>query len=402
MVGNTTITSTKQTIKKMVYGQEYVYERTLYFDRILKNTKYHYKYVGKEVDGVPKGVRSVLPRRSLVSGPFIPIMRIVRDMGIEDILKLHLTEPETWHILALAISKVVRPLPQASISTWYEGTHLSVLMPASLTSQRNSDLMEKVGLSDLYRKFSHDLVERLHPGDSLLYDITFIPSYSSLDIFEYGHAKDHPDIEQVNLSMVMERSRRIPLYFEMYSGSIPDMVTLRRTKDQVKPMIPGIEIILDRGFFSMNNLKFLGGMRYITAARDNAISAAENRMGRFLLVYMGDYSGSECLSIYRQRDAIEKAFRSLKTDLDIFPLRNHKESTIRGILFVSFISLIIRSALLRGMESSGLLKKYSLERKILELEKIHMMEDQNGNLSELERTKRQRDILEALEGISWW
>ena len=29
--------------------------------------------------------------------------------------------------------------------------------------------------------------------------------------------------------------------------------------------------------------------RIITAARDNAISAAENRMGRFLLVYMGDY-----------------------------------------------------------------------------------------------------------------
>ena len=142
--------------------------------------------------------------------------------------------------------------------------------------------------------------------------------------------------------------------------------------------------------------------RITTAARDNAISAAENRMGRFLLVYMGDYSGSECLSIYKQRDAIEKAFRSLKTDLDIFPLRNHKEPTIRGILFVFFISLIIRSALLREMESSGLLEKYSLERKILELEKIHMSEDQEGNLKELERSKRQKDILGVLEGISWW
>ena len=39
--------------------------------------------------------------------------------------------------------------------------------------------------------------------------------------------------------------------------------------------------------------------RITTAARDNAISAAENRIGRFLMVYMGDYSGSECLSIYR-------------------------------------------------------------------------------------------------------
>ena len=115
-----------------------------------------------------------------------------------------------------------------------------------------------------------------------------------------------------------------------------------------------------------------------------------------------DYSGSECLSIYRQRDAIEKAFSSLKTDMDIFPLRNQKEPTIRGILFVFFISLIIRSALLRGMESSGLSEKYSLERTILELEKLHVMEDQNGNLEELERTERKNDILEALEGISWW
>ena len=250
MVVFPTITSRKQTIKKTVNGQVYVYERTPYYDRTLKNTKYHYKYVGKEVDGVPRRVRSDLPRRSLVSGPFIPIMRVVSDMRIEDILKLHLTEPEARHELALVISKVVRPLPQASISTWYEGTHLSVLMPANLPSQRNSDLMEKIGLSGLYRKFSHDLVERRYPGDSPLYDITFIPSYSSLDIFECGHAKDHHDLEQVNLSMVMERDRRVPLFISKNSGSIPDMVTLRRTMDRVKPMIPGIEIILDRGFFS--------------------------------------------------------------------------------------------------------------------------------------------------------
>ena len=78
-------------------------------------------------------------------------MRVVRDMGIEDILKLHLTEPEVRHVLGLDISKV--------------------------------------GISDLYRKFSHGLMKRLHPGDSLLFDVTSIPSYCSLDIFEYRHAK---------------------------------------------------------------------------------------------------------------------------------------------------------------------------------------------------------------------
>ena len=122
-----------------------------------------------------------------------------------------------------------------------------------------------------------------------------------------------------------------------------------------------------------------------TRAKNNAISAAENRMGRFLLVHNGGYTQLECLSIYRNRDSIEKAFCILKTDLDIFPMRVRKESTIRGMLFIFFISLIIRTALMRGMISSCLMKKYSLERMILGLERI----------------RKQKDILEALEKVSW-
>jgi hypothetical protein len=67
-----------------------------------------------------------------------------------------------------------------------------------------------------------------------------------------------------------------------------------------------------------------------------------------------------------------------------------------------FLSLIIRNALMRGMISSGLMKKYSLERMLLELEKLHVIEDQDGNLIKLERTRKQKDILEALDKISWW
>ncbi|MGC8506620.1 MAG: hypothetical protein ACP5NK_08010 [Thermoplasmata archaeon] len=84
-------------------------------------------------------------------------------------------------------------------------------------------------------------------------------------------------------------------------------------------------------------------------------------------------------SIRSDRDSMEKAFRTLKTDLDIFPLRKRRESTIRGTIFVFFLSLIIRNALMRGMISTGLMKKYSLERMILELEKLHVIEDQNGS-----------------------
>ena len=106
--------------------------------------------------------------------------------------------------------------------------------------------------------------------------------------------------------------------------------------------------------------------------------------------------------IYRKRDTIEKAFRILKTEMDIFPMRVRKELTIRGMLFILFKSPIIKKAYMRGMISSGLMKKYSLEKVILELEKLHVVVDASGNITEPERTRKQKDILEMIEKGSWW
>jgi transposase len=83
----------------------------------------------------------------------------------------------------------------------------------------------------------------------LPYDITSIPSYASADILEYGHAKDHHELEQVNIGMIMERSRKMPIFFDIYGGSIPDVVTLKRTVENIRSLIPKIEIILDRGLW---------------------------------------------------------------------------------------------------------------------------------------------------------
>ena len=47
----------------------------------------------------------------------------------------------------------------------------------------------------------------------------------------------------------------------------------------------------------------------------------------------------------------------------------------------------IRELRSRGMISSRLMKKYSLEKLNLELEKLHVVEDASGNITELERTR---------------
>ena len=83
-------------------------------------------------------------------------------------------------------------------------------------------------------------------------------------------------------------------------------------------------------------------------------------------------------------------------------MRVRKELTIRGMLFILFKSPIIKKAYMRGMISSGLMKKYSLEKVILELEKLHVVVDASGNITEPERTRKQKAILEMIEKGSWW
>ena len=79
-------------------------------------------------------------------------------------------------------------------------------MEVDLKSQRISELLDRIGESDLCRQFSSDLIRRNNPGNSLLYDITSLPSYGTAEILEYGHARDHPYPDRINLGMVMERS----------------------------------------------------------------------------------------------------------------------------------------------------------------------------------------------------
>ena len=53
----------------------------------------------------------------------------------------------------------------------------------------------------------------------------------------------------------------------------------------------------------------------------------------------------------------------------------------------------------RMLSESGLNRKYSMDKAFLELEKLQMMEI-DGRMIERERTKKQRDILDALPSVT--
>jgi transposase len=130
--------------------------------------------------------------------------------------------------------------------------------------------------------------------------------------------------------------------------------------------------------------------------RKNAISQAINKLGKFILLYQGEFSWEECLSLYRGKDTVEKGFYILKNDIDLMPANVRTDSTLRGYLFIAFLALILRMKLMRMMTMTGLSKRFSIEGLLTELEKIKVIILPDGKKITSEVTKKQREILDAL------
>jgi len=118
-------------------------------------------------------------------------------------------------------------------------------------------------------------------------------------------------------------------------------------------------------------------------------------MGKFILFYSGEMDWLACLTHYRLRDAVEKCFLAMKKDMETLPLNARREDTVRGYLFVTFLGLILRMRLQMIMKDTGLAKQYSVEKLLLELEKIKIFELSQGETMLSEVNKKNRQILET-------
>jgi transposase len=130
--------------------------------------------------------------------------------------------------------------------------------------------------------------------------------------------------------------------------------------------------------------------------RANAISQAVNRFGKTILISSTKRSWDEVLSLYRERDEVEKKFDDLKNELEVMPLRVQKVATLQGLLFIFFLSLVLRAMLLRRARNGKILEKSSVEEIIMEMAKVRAVKV--GGLWRLtEISKKQRTILKKMD-----
>jgi transposase len=129
--------------------------------------------------------------------------------------------------------------------------------------------------------------------------------------------------------------------------------------------------------------------------RINAISQATNRFGKTILLSATKRRWDEVLSLSRERDEVEKKYDELKNELEAMPREVLKIETLQGLLFIFFVSLIMRAILLRKARDAKLLDKKSIEEILLELAKLRAVKV-GGKWRLTDISKKQRMILEKM------
>ncbi|MGP6238841.1 IS1634 family transposase [Cuniculiplasma sp. SKW4] len=493
---------------KNVHGKQYLYEITPYYDRERKKIRQKSKYIAPIMDGKTVERYAV----TYTYGDLLPVIRAARDLKLPDILRKIAGEYADT-LMIMAINRVIRPEAMDLIQEWYDDSYISTVYAADMSSAALSRAMTAIGKMNLNHAFLNEIIKVMGISGALYYDLTSHSSQSrNIDFLEYGYSRSDPDYPQVNVSLVESSESGIPIFYDIYPGSVNDITTVKNTIDVLRSAgLADVTFIMDRGMFSSSTIVYLieSGMDFIMPAsytlkeirrlalssrktvekagnmismsgeimfavkrdirigntdvsawvyydperdsrertvfysslkermdrfstrtvrkwekpgdvcddimgpyrnfisfrydgsfhiriRDNAVSQRVNRCGITVITFTGDHDSEYVLSEYRKRDAVEKLFMSSKTFTGGEPLRVHGMDALRGEMFVNLIAIAIRSRILEYMRSSGLLKKYSVEKMLLELHKLRKVILNEGKEITTEITRKQKEILESI------
>lgn len=114
--------------------------------------------------------------------------------------------------------------------------------------------------------------------------------------------------------------------------------------------------------------------------KEDKINKVTDSLGFFALVSCKKMSAKEALSDYRDRDVVEKMFRSLKTYLDYDSLAVHYDTSVKSKTFIVFVASIIRSIIWNNIKAlyTKDKKNFTIPASIRELEKVEVTKGQSG------------------------
>jgi transposase len=115
--------------------------------------------------------------------------------------------------------------------------------------------------------------------------------------------------------------------------------------------------------------------------------------GFFCLLSSSELNAAEVLSVYRNKDSIEKAFDEVKNYIDMKRLHTHNTDTTNGKLFCAFIALIAAMHMQNKLAALMNKKNFTKENIILEFDKMAVIQFGKTSRQYAPLSKSQKDIL---------
>ena len=274
-------------VKQIIKGTTYVYESVGVWDKEKKQARHQRVCIGKldPITGelIPSR-RLDKPTASRDYGSYYFLDEIAKKCGLKDVLK-DIFKKNWKEILTCAFYEVCEKKPMYLCEEWND---LSVTpCEKQLTSQRISELLKEISIDDrtnFFKKWSKLISEK----EFIAFDITSISSYSKLiEMVEIGYNRDNEDLPQINLGMLFGETSLLPVYYNLYPGSIKDVSTLANLLKITSFLdIKEIKFVMDKGFYSAANInammkksdnyKFTIAIPFNVSKAKNAVETVKN------------------------------------------------------------------------------------------------------------------------------
>lgn len=178
--------------------------------------------------------------------------------GILDDLEVVFGTDVAKKLLALAVYKFDGGGAMMTFEDWLTQVWLPEISP--MDGRRISELLANVSvplIEDYYKRRYDRAAKRSKDGMTLSFDSTSISTYSSsITDAAWGHAKQNPELRQVNYLVVCDHATGDVVYAFSYDGSVNDKTILTQVYFQMKNAGLDLEhniLVTDRGFQSIWN-----------------------------------------------------------------------------------------------------------------------------------------------------
>ncbi|MCX7747327.1 MAG: transposase [Clostridia bacterium] len=225
---------------------------------LIPNKKYYEIYDIKPMDTIEsneKAENELIPETILDYGNNYLLDHLLEKYDVNSTLKYAF--PDLYkEIATLAKYMLCEGNVYYYCEDWCDKTHTG--LPKSISSQKSSEICKSISLKQRTKFFKRWIYAR-EKEEYLAYDITSISSYSTgNDNVEWGYNRDEEALPQINMGMIFGESTKIPVYYNVYPGSIPDKSYLDyMLRDSEEIGLKYSKFVMDKGFFSEYNLKRL-------------------------------------------------------------------------------------------------------------------------------------------------